>query len=272
MFTSSALPAKRSPWWVFDAAEHARCYPHVRPGDSGGDGASHPGLCLYLAEVQVVPQWEALVHRLLAAGDVDIVVSGSSAKLLSREMATSLRGRAMEVLVHPFSFREVLRHAGTEPDMSWVQLATADRAALDHALQRYLAVGGFPEAQRADASDRADLLTGYVDTMLLRDVIERHSVSKVRALRWLQRHLLATPAGNVSVNKLYDDLRLQGVGVGKDIVHAYVAHLEDAFLVRSITMHSSAGAGLPRQRGRCHLGAGSPCVGFSRCTVQRPML
>lgn len=101
-------------------------------------------------------------------------------------------------------------------------------------------MGGFPEAQRADAIDRADLLTSYVDTMVLRDVIERHSVSNVRALRWLQRHLLATPAGNVSVNKLYGDLRSQGVGVGKDTVHACVGHLEDAFLLRSITMHSSS--------------------------------
>lgn len=224
--------------WIVD--EHARRYPHVRPGGTDGDGASRPRLFLYLDEVQVVPQWETLVHRLLAAGDVDIAVSGSSAKLLSREVATSLRGRAMEVLVHPFSFREVLRFAGTEPTTPWMQLASAERAALDLALQHYLAVGGFPEAQRADALDHADLLTGYVDTMVLRDVIERHGVTNVRALRWLQRHLLATPGGNVSVNKLYDDLRSQGVGVGKDTVHAYVGHLVDAFLLRSITMHSSS--------------------------------
>jgi uncharacterized protein len=119
-------------------------------------------------------------------------------------------------------------------------MAAAERAALDLALQRYLAVGGFPEAQRADAIDRTDLLTGYVDTMVLRDVIERHNVTNVRALRWLQRHLLATPGGNVSVNKLYDDLRSQGVAVAKDTVHAYVGHFEDAFLLRSITMHSSS--------------------------------
>nr|MCU0617088.1 AAA family ATPase [Gemmatimonadaceae bacterium] len=152
--------------------------------------------------MQVVPRWETLVHRLLAAGDVEIAVSGSSAKLLSREVATSLRGRAMEILIHPFSFRETLRHAGSEPSRPWVELANADRAGIDLALQRYLAVGGFPEAQRADALDRADLLTGYVDTMVLRDVIERHGVTNVRALRWLQRHLLATPGGSVSVNRL----------------------------------------------------------------------
>lgn len=215
--------------WLVE--EHGRRHPHVRQ-----DGT----LSLYLDEVQVVPEWEALVHRLLAAGNVDIAVSGSSSKLLSREVATSLRGRAMELLVHPFSFREVLRYSDNEPLTPWEQMRAADRGNLDLALQRYLTVGGFPEAQRADAIDRADLLTGYVDTMVLRDVIERHGVTNVRALRWLQRHLLATPGGSVSVNKLYDSLRSQGVGVGKDTVYAYVSHFEDAFLLRSITMHSQS--------------------------------
>ena len=58
--------------------------------------------------------------------------------------------------------------------------------------------------------------------MVLRDVIERHNVTNVRALRWLQRHLLAAPGGSVSVNKLYDDLKSQGIGVGKDNVYADV--------------------------------------------------
>jgi uncharacterized protein len=218
--------------WVVE--EHARRYPSVRTGGSGVT------LSLYLDEVQVIPRWETLVHRLLAAGDVEIAVSGSSAKLLSREVATSLRGRAMEVLVHPFSFRETLRHSGAEPDQPWEQLSPAARAALDAALQRYLVGGGFPEAQGADVEDRTALLKGYVDTMVLRDVVERYNVVNVRALRWLQRHLLATPGGGVSVRKLYDDLKSQGVSVGKDTVYSYVAHFEDAFLVRRIAMHSSS--------------------------------
>ena len=219
--------------WIIE--EHGRRYPHVRRG-----GALGGTLWLYLDEVQVVPRWETLVHRLLNAGDVEVTVSGSSAKLLSREVATALRGRGMEVLVHPFSFREALRHAGAEPANPWVHFSAAERAALDHALQEYLRVGGFPEAQGVAVQDRVDLLTGYVDTMVLRDVIERHDVKNVRALRWLQRHILATPGGNVSIKKLYDALRSQGIGVGKDTVYAYVGYLEDAFLVRRVSMHSAS--------------------------------
>lgn len=215
--------------WLLD--EHRRQFPLLRKAG---------GMTLYLDEVQTVPGWEGLVRRLMDQGSVELFVSGSSAKLLSREVATSLRGRAMEVLVHPFSFREALRHAGAEPKGSVARLGPSDRAALDRRLRSYLAQGGFPEAQGATPRDRAALLGGYVDVVVLRDVIERHAVSNPLALRWIERQLLANPGGPFSVKKHYDTLRSQGVPVGKDTLHDYLAHLEDAFLVRTVAMHSSS--------------------------------
>jgi hypothetical protein len=107
-------------------------------------------------------------------------------------------------------------------------------------LRRYLSEGGFPEAQGATQRDRAALLTGYVDVVVLRDVIERHAVSNPLALRWIERQLLATPGGSFSVKKHYDTLRSQGVSVGKDTLHDYLGYLEDAFLVRTVAMHSAS--------------------------------
>ena len=213
--------------WLVD--EHARRFPALI-----GDRT------IYLDEVQVVPGWERLVRRLMDGGGVDVFVSGSSARLLSREVATSLRGRAMEVLVHPFSFRESLRHAGAEPETTYETLAPVERSLLDERLRAYLEVGGFPEAQGLAAADRAALLRGYVDIVILRDVIDRHAVSNPVALRWMERQLLAQPGGAFSVNRQHDALRSQGVPVGKDTLHAYLAHLEDAFLVRTIAMHSAS--------------------------------
>jgi len=215
--------------WLLD--EHARQFPGLRVAG---------GMTLYLDEAQLVPGWEGLVRRLMDAGGVELFVSGSSAKLLSREVATSLRGRAMEVLVHPFSFRESLRHAAAEPSGPYERLNAAERSALDQRLRRYLAEGGFPEAQGADPRDRAALLAGYVDVVVLRDVIERHAVSNPLALRWIERQLLANPGGAFSVKKHYDTLRSQGVSVGKDTLHDYLAHLEDAFLVRTVAMQSAS--------------------------------
>ena len=190
---------------------------------------------LFFDEIQVVEGWERFVRRVLDTERVEMFLSGSSARLLSREVATSMRGRAMEALVHPFSFREFLRHLGREPKATFARLAKAHRSALERDLRLYLAYGGFPEAATLhDARDRRDLLRGYVDVVLLRDVIERHEVTHPVALRWLSRHLLANAAGAFSVSKLHGDLKSQGLLVAKDTLHAYLAHLEDAFLVRTL--------------------------------------
>ena len=215
--------------WVIE--EHTRQFPTIR-----AEGL----LSLYLDEIQIVDGWESLVHRLVEAKNVEVIVSGSSAKLLSQEVATAARGRLLDVLVHPFSFREVLRHANAEPVEPWQGLSPAERADIDARLRDYLKTGGFPEAQGTELRDRARLLTGYVDTMVLRDVIERHKVSNPTALRALQRHLLSTPGGSFTVHKFYNFLRSQGVPIGKDTLHAYLDHLQDAFLVRVLDMHSAS--------------------------------
>jgi predicted AAA+ superfamily ATPase len=220
--------------WLLE--EHTRQFPDL----SGGAARARATPALYLDEVQFVPGWEGLVRRLMDGGGMDVFVSGSSAKLLSREVATSLRGRGLEVLVHPFSFREALRHAGVEPETPFNRLDAAGRAALDRRLRRYLVEGGFPEAQGLESRDRARLLTSYVDVVVLRDVIERHAVSNPLALRWIERQLLANPGGSFSVKKHYDALRTQGVPVGKDTLHEYLAHLEDAFLIRTVALHSAS--------------------------------
>ncbi len=191
-------------------------------------------------EIQVVPGWETFIRRLLDSEQIDIFVSGSSARLLSREVATSMRGRALEVLVHPFSLREALRHAGAEPAQPLAALPKAGRSALEKALRDYLILGGFPEAQGAVERDRGALLRSYVDVAMLRDVIERHQVSNPTALRWLLRHLLSNPAAPFSVQKFYDALRSQGIAVAKDTIHAYLTHLEDTFLIRAVGLHTSS--------------------------------
>lgn len=182
---------------------------------------------LLLDEIQTVPGWEGFVRRLLDEGGVRIVVTGSSAKLLSREIATSLRGRALTTEVLPFSFAEALVHAGILIPEHWPAPNTV-APVLRHALDRYLATGGFPEVQFLDSETRSRVLRDYVDVALLRDVIERHGVTNVPALRSLTRRLLAAPAGKFSVHKFYNDLRSTGLPVAKESLHEWLGHFDDA--------------------------------------------
>lgn len=187
-------------------------------------------------EIQLVPGWDRFVRRVLDAERVEITVSGSSARMLSREVHSSLRGRATATVIRPFSFREFLRHRGEEPAREPVRWSAAERSLVEKRFREYLVEGGFPEAQGLPTAERVELLQGYVDTVLFRDVIERYAVTQVAALRWVVRHCLRNPAGSFSVHRLHRDLKAQGHGVGKDAVHAMLDHLMDAFLVTAVPL------------------------------------
>jgi predicted AAA+ superfamily ATPase len=207
--------------------EHYRRHPELR-----GRTTVH----WFLDEIQLVPGWERFVRRVLDSEKVEIAVSGSSARMLSREVHTSLRGRGMETVIRPFSFREFLRHRGEEPAREPRRWTPAERSLVEKRFLEFLVEGGFPEAQGLAPALRIELLQGYVDTVLFRDVVERYGVSQVAALRWLVRQCLRNPAGSFSAHRLHQDLKAQGHGVAKDAVHAMLGHLLDAFLIGAVAL------------------------------------
>jgi len=207
--------------------EYYRRYPELRNRET---------VHWFLDEIQLVAGWERFVRRVMDSEQVEMVVSGSSARMLSREVHTSLRGRGMETVIRPFSFREFLRHRSEEPDKEAAQWTAAERSLIEKRFQEFLLAGGFPETQGLSPALRIELLQGYVDTVLFRDVVERYGVSQVAALRWLVRQCLRNPAGSFSVHRLHQDLKAQGHGVAKEAVHAMLGHLLDAFLLSSVPL------------------------------------
>ena len=191
-------------------------------------------------EIQAVPGWERFVRRLLDTEKVEIFLSGSSAALLSREIATAMRGRAWEVVIHPFSFEEYLRHHGHAVPERVNFLASPKRSALEHAFLDYIEIGGFPEAQALDTPTRHRLLRDYVDVSMMRDVVERHGVTNVAGLHWLVRHLLGNAGGMFSVERFYADLKSQGLSISKDTVHRLLGYLEDCFLVQTLWVETTS--------------------------------
>jgi len=191
-------------------------------------------------EIQLVPGWERFVRRLLDTEAAEVFVTGSSAALLSREIATALRGRAWQVLMYPFGFDEALRHQGTRVPERAEVLPRAQRVRLEREFTAWLVAGGFPEAQGLDTAPRHQLLRDYVDVAVLRDVVERHGVGNVTGLRWLVRQLLGNAGGLFSVEKFHGALKSQGIAIARDTVHQFLGYLEDCFLVRVVWMESSS--------------------------------
>lgn len=190
----------------------------------------------FLDEIQLVPGWERFVRRILDSEKVEVVVSGSSARMLSREVHTSLRGRGMATVIRPFSFREFLRHRGEEPEKESGRWTAAERSLVENRFREFLVQGGFPEIQGLVPALQVELLQGYVDTVLFRDVVERYGISQVAALRWIVRHCLRNPAGSFSVHRLCRDLQSQGHGTARTVVEALLGHLADAFLLSAVPL------------------------------------
>ncbi|MFI0347621.1 MAG: ATP-binding protein [Chthoniobacterales bacterium] len=191
---------------------------------------------LFLDEIQRISGWEGFVRRLLDTPGYELFLSGSSAKLLSREIATSMRGRAWEIAIYPFSFAEFLSYHKKEVPEKIDHLSFKKQLALDHQFALFLKLGGLPEAQSLNTAERRQLLQGYVDVLLLRDVIERHQIVNVVALRWMVRRLMSNPAGLFSVTKFAADLKSQGIAASRDTLYELLDHLQDTFLLKAITI------------------------------------
>jgi len=191
----------------------------------------------FFDEIQNIPGWQRFLRRLLDTENVHICITGSSAKLLSTEIATSLRGRSITTEIFPFSFLEYLRHHGIELGEG-KRPGARKRALIENRLRAYLLTGGFPEVQGIEDEYRVRILQDYLNVVILRDLVERYGISNTVALRYLIRHLMNAPACPFSVNKFFNDLKSQGISCGKNTLHEYMANLSDAYLFFQVLIHT----------------------------------
>ncbi|MBW1812519.1 MAG: ATP-binding protein [Deltaproteobacteria bacterium] len=191
----------------------------------------------FFDEIQRIDQWEVFIRRLLDMENIQVYLTGSSSKLLSTEIATSLRGRSLSKEIFPFSFAEFLRFHGLF-DQPPKRFGSKTNSILRKAVKDYLVTGGFPEVQVLDKNLRIEVLQGYIDSVLLKDVIERYKVSNVLALKHMVRHIMNSCCGKFSVNKFYNTLKSMSVKCTKNSLYEYLEHLCDAFLFYKVPVHS----------------------------------
>ena len=200
---------------------------------------NHDRTCyLFLDEIQNVDDWATVIRRFFDSKRVDIYLTGSSAKLLSKEIATSLRGRSLATEIWPFDFSEYLLAKDLVIDKQIYGSKTRDN--LMHAFRQYLELGGFPEVVFYDASVRDQTLQDYVTIVTYRDIIERYAIINPSIIRYMIASMIANVAKPFSINKFYNDLKSQGYKINKDSLYDYAQHIEDAFLAFSVPLYSES--------------------------------
>jgi predicted AAA+ superfamily ATPase len=195
-------------------------------------------LCyFFFDEIQRIDKWEMFIRRLLDTERVRIFITGSSSKLLSTEIATSLRGRALSVEIFPFSFQEFLKFHKLFSDKPKT-FGSKNVSLLRKAVRDYIDIGGFPEIQNLDKNLRIELLQGYISSVLLKDIVERYKVSNIQVLKYLVRHIMNSSGGKFSTNKFYNTMKSMSVKCTKNNLYAYIDYLVDAFLFYKVPIHS----------------------------------
>ena len=165
--------------------------------------------CYFFDEIQNVPKWELFVRKLVDQNK-KVVITGSNASLLSRELGTRLTGRHLEREVYPFSFTEYLRFFKKKPSSA--------------EFEEYMRLGGFPEYLK---SNRTEALTNLLGDIIARDILARHRLRDSVVLRELATYLLSNVGKETTFNRIKKIFELGSTNTAISLAK----HLEDAYVV-----------------------------------------
>ena len=191
----------------------------------------------FFDEIQAVQSWEPFVDRLMRTEKCELFLTGSSAQMLSREIATQMRGRALSWELFPFSFREFLDYKQID---SSAPLSTKRRLTIQKAFGEFWETGGFPEVAGLDRHLRVKIHQEYFHAVLFRDLVERHDVSHPRAVTDLAHYLVENIASLYSVNRLTGHLKSLGHNAPKSAVSDYLEWFEDAYFLFTVRINDAS--------------------------------
>lgn len=184
---------------------------------------------LFFDEIQNVKNWSNWIRRIYdTKKNIRIVLTGSSSKLLSKEISTNLRGRTFNLEVLPFSFREFLNLE----KISFYNKVDSfkNENKIKNKFKEYLSLGGYPFTTINKNFDRDKILQEYYNSMIFHDVVERYKIKDVKKLQLIARLFFESVSKEVSYNKISNKLKSIGFDITRNTVQEYISYLEEAYL------------------------------------------
>ena len=182
---------------------------------------------MFFDEIQIIEGWEYFVLRVYKNYCKNISICGSNATMLSTELGTALRGYPLEYKTYPLSFNEYCRFKGVDTDSYLEQ----DKAKVRNAFAEYNHTSAFPEVVlTVSESEKLQLLNGYFDTMLLKDVAEHYGIANFPVLRYFVKRIMANLTKPTSILSIYNDIKSQGLRISKDELYRWADYVCDVFM------------------------------------------
>lgn len=178
---------------------------------------------LFLDELQNIDKWELFVNRCRRQG-YNVLLTGSNAKLLSKELATHLTGRYVELELYPFSFREYLRYLGKKYSEEDFYLPEKI-GEIKKFLNDYIETGGFPEVLKYQEI-RIRYLTDLYNAIIGKDIITRYNIRHSKALKDMASYLISNYGSFISYNRLKNIFNIKSVHT----IENYVSYIAESYL------------------------------------------
>lgn len=193
---------------------------------------------MFFDEIQLIEGWELFVMRLYKSYCKNIYITGSTAQMLSVEMASALRGWPDEYKEYPLSFNEYLNFKGVKANPFLEQ----DRAILADKYLSYCREGAMPEAVLFDTkSAKIKLLQSYFNTMLMRDMVEHYKITTpIEVVRYFLKRVMNNLTKPTSVNNIYNELKSQGMKVSKDSLYLWLDYACNIFLFYNLPQYTTS--------------------------------
>lgn len=188
----------------------------------------YPGLkpLIYLDEIQNIEGWEKFARRLADSG-YRVMITGSNAKMLGREIYSTLGGRYIPREVFPFSFEEYLKYTGTSIGNNW-EYNPELRARVSRYFDNYFTGGGIAESFKF--IDRREYLNSLYQKILLGDIIERNRIRNTRVFRLLARKLADSVMQPTSLSRLQHIIKSTGDDISLPGLKDFLEYLEESYL------------------------------------------
>ena len=185
---------------------------------------------IYLDEIQNVAGWEKFARR-LAEEKYRIMITGSNAKMLSKEIASSLGGSYIQRNIYPFSFKEYFNFRGFTLEHNW-EFNPENRLTVIRHFEEYFRYGGFAES--FDKADKREWLTSLYQKILIGDIVERNNIRNPRVFRLLARKLAESVMQPTTLKRLEHIIKATGDSISMPVLKDYLDYMEDAYLTFSV--------------------------------------
>jgi len=184
---------------------------------------------LFLDEIQTVKNWDSWVRKIYDINKkIKLILTGSSSKLLSKEISTVLRGRVLNREIFPLSFKEIVTWRDLKYNLKTLSYSQ-DRIEIKKLFNLFIQEGGYPAVTYRKVN-RDEILQSYYDSMIFKDIVERYKVEDVKKIRMLANLLLESTSKDISYNKLANRLKSIGMSTSKNTIIEYLSYFEDAYI------------------------------------------